>query len=36
MKSKDYEDAIRCYARAIEILPTDAATYSNRALAYLK
>ena len=36
MKSKDFQDAIDCYTKAIEICSTDAATYSNRALAYLK
>lgn len=36
MKAKEYVDAIKCYGKALEIHPEDAATYSNRALAYLK
>lgn len=36
MKSKEYEEAIACYSKSIVIFPTEAATYSNRALAYLK
>lgn len=36
MKSKDYQDAITCYSRALDHCPTDAPTFSNRALAYLK
>lgn len=36
MKSKDFADAIKCYSRSIEMHPNDPATFSNRALAYLK
>lgn len=36
MKAKDYQDAITSYGRALDLNPTDAATFSNRALAYLK
>jgi len=36
MKCKDFPDAIACYTRSLEHLATDPATYSNRALAYLK
>ncbi len=32
----DYEDAVRCYERSIKLDPSEAATYSNRALAYLR
>lgn len=36
MKCKDFADAIACYTRSLEHLSSDPATYSNRALAYLK
>jgi tetratricopeptide (TPR) repeat protein len=36
MKAKDYQDAIISYGRALDLNPSDAATFSNRALAYLK
>ena len=36
MKVKEYQDAINCYSKSLEYLPTDPATFSNRALAYLK
>jgi tetratricopeptide (TPR) repeat protein len=36
MKAKDYQDAITSYGRALDLNPSDAATFSNRALAYLK
>jgi tetratricopeptide (TPR) repeat protein len=36
MKSKEYTEAAECYTKSIEIFPNEAATYSNRALAYLK
>jgi tetratricopeptide (TPR) repeat protein len=36
MKAKEFADAIKCYTKALEINPEDTATYSNRALAYLK
>lgn len=36
MKSKEYDEAIACYTKSIQLFPDEAATYSNRALAYLK
>ena len=36
MKCKEYNEAVDCYGKAIELNPTDAATYSNRAMAHLK
>jgi tetratricopeptide (TPR) repeat protein len=36
MKSKDFKEAVDCYTKALESYNADAATYSNRALAYLK
>ena len=36
MKSKEYEEAIMCYGKAIEMNPAEAANYSNRAMAYLR
>ena len=36
MKAKDFQDAITCYGRALDLNPDDAATFSNRAMAYLK
>ncbi len=35
MKSKDYQDAINSYTKSLELME-EAATYSNRAMAYLK
>ena len=35
MKSKDYDDAIDSYSKSLELFPEEAATYSNRAMAYL-
>jgi tetratricopeptide (TPR) repeat protein len=35
MKSKEYQDAVNCYSKSLEIMK-EAATYSNRAMAYLK
>lgn len=35
MKSKDYDDAIDHYTKSLEMFPDEAATYSNRAMAYL-
>ena len=35
MHSKDYQEAIQCYSKSLEIYIDDPATYSNRALAYL-
>ena len=36
MKSKEYDAAVECYSKSIALFPEDAASYSNRALAYLK
>lgn len=36
MKSKDFNEAIQYYNKSIELDPNQAATYCNRALAYLK
>lgn len=36
MKSKEYETSIDCYTKSIEIFPDEPATFSNRAMAYLK
>ena len=36
MKSKEFDAAVTCYSKSIELFPQDAASYSNRALAYLK
>jgi len=36
MASKDYKEAVRFYERSLKLDPSEAATYSNRALAYLK
>lgn len=36
VKSKDFDEAIGYYTRSIELDPTMAASYCNRALAYLK
>ena len=36
MKAKEYDEAIKCYGRAIEMNPSEAANYSNRAMAYLR
>lgn len=36
VKSKDYKEAVTCYSRSIELNPTEAFTYANRAMAYLK
>ena len=35
MKSKDYQDAVNSYTKSLELME-EAATYSNRAMAYLK
>ena len=35
MKTKDFDQAIECYSRSIDLNPSLAATFSNRALAYL-
>lgn len=36
MKSKEYDLAVSCYTKSIEINPMEAASYSNRAMAFLK
>lgn len=36
MASKEYKEAVECYTKSIDMYPTDAATYSNRALAHLR
>lgn len=36
MKAKEFQEAIACYGKALDLCPTDAATFSNRAMAYLK
>lgn len=36
MRAKEFQDAIKCYSRSLDHFPEDAATFSNRALAYLK
>lgn len=36
VKAKDYSEAVSCYSRSIELNPTEAFTYANRAMAYLK
>jgi len=36
MKSREYDAAVECYTKSIEIFPDEAASYSNRAMAYLK
>ena len=36
MKAKEYEMAVQCYTKAIEMNPGEAANYSNRAMAYLR
>jgi hypothetical protein len=35
MKSKEFEDAVSSYTKSLELME-EAATYSNRAMAYLK
>lgn len=36
MKSSEHQEAVKCYSRSIELNSTEAATFSNRAMAYLK
>jgi tetratricopeptide (TPR) repeat protein len=36
MHSKDYKEAVDCYTKSIQLFPNDPATFSNRAMAYLK
>ena len=36
MKAKDYDKAIECYDKAIQLDQKEASTFSNRALAYIK
>ncbi len=33
-KNKEYQRAINCYTKAIQIFPSDANFYSNRALSF--
>lgn len=36
MKGKEYNEAVTAYTRSIDLCGTDSASYSNRALAYLR
>jgi len=36
VKAKDFKEAVTCYSRSLELCPTEAFTYANRAMAYLK
>ena len=36
VKSKDFEEAVRCYSRSLELNPDEAFTFANRAMAHLK
>jgi tetratricopeptide (TPR) repeat protein len=36
MKTKEYDEAVKFYTSSIKYDPSEAATYCNRALAYLK
>lgn len=36
MKSRDFNEAKQCYTKSLELDPTEAATFSNRAMAYIK
>ena len=36
MKTKDFDDAIRHYDQSIDLNPTEATTYCNRAFALIK
>lgn len=36
MKGREYEEAVACYTKSLDLFPDEAAAYSNRALAYLK
>ena len=36
MKAKEFNSAVECYTKSIELNPGEAATYSNRAMAFLK
>jgi tetratricopeptide (TPR) repeat protein len=36
VKSKDYQEAVNCYSRSIELNSDEPFTYANRAMAYLK
>lgn len=31
MAAKEYQEAVKCYSKSIELFPEDAATYANRA-----
>jgi tetratricopeptide (TPR) repeat protein len=36
MQSKEFQEAVKCYSKSLELNPTDAATFANRALAHLR
>ena len=36
MNAKDFQEAVDSYSKSIELNPQEAATYSNRALAYIR
>ena len=36
MKSKEFNEALNCYEKALQLDPKDAACHSNKAMAYLK
>ena len=36
VKAKDFKEAVTCYSRSLELCPTEAFTFANRAMAYLK
>lgn len=36
MKSKDYAEAVKCYARSLELNPDEPFTFANKAMAHLK
>ena len=36
MKAKEYQEAVNAYSRSIKLNPEEAATYCNRAMAYLR
>eukprot|EP00112_Aurelia_sp_Birch-Aquarium-sp1_P014394 Seg3104.2 transcript_id=Seg3104.2/GoldUCD/mRNA.D3Y31 product="Sperm-associated antigen 1" protein_id=Seg3104.2/GoldUCD/D3Y31 len=36
VQRKEYENAINCYSRCIELMPNEATSYTNRALCFLK
>ncbi len=36
IKAKDFQEAIAWYGKALDLCPSDAATFSNRAIAHFK